>query len=149
MINVISAVFLILILFSSRMILLNNKITVIEVSEPIICGDFCNGCDDISLFQVDTILFGKAGIESSNSLISDAVSSLMHSDNLNKGLIFKLESASYSEYIELLDAMLRNRIDNYKLDNDCVYLFPNKKPKQIEFFQRCQINSKSLNLREI
>lgn len=128
------------------MVLLNNKITVIEVSEPIVCGDVCNGCDDISLFQVDTFVFVKAGIENSDSQISDAVSNLIHSKNLDQGLIFHLENASYNDYIELLDAMVLNRIDNYKLDNNRVYLFPNKKPKQIEFFQRCQINSKSLSL---
>lgn len=148
-INLISAVFMVLVLFSLRMILANNNITVIEVKAPIICGDFCEGCEDISVFQVDTVLFGKAIHNNIEIRILDAVSDLTRSNNPFKGLVFNLKSASYNDYIELLDAIVRNGIGKYKLHNDHVYLFPKNEPKQIEFYQTCFINSTDLSLMDI
>jgi len=149
MINLISAVFMILVLFSLRMILANKNITAIEVNSPISCYDFCEECEDISVFHVDTVLFGKSIINDIEIRILDAVSDLTRSDNPFQGLVFNLKSASYNDYIELLDAIVRNGISKYKLHNDYVYLFPKNEPKQIEFYQTCFVNSTYLNLIDI
>ena len=130
--------------YSSKMILLNYEINIIEVSKPVMECDFCFECDDISLFQIDTILFGGARTVNSQISISNALSKLKQSNNLNRGLLFNLENASYNDYIELLDAMISNRIYNYVEDGIYIYLFTNKEPLQNDYYQRCYLNSNIL-----
>jgi hypothetical protein len=105
------------------------------------CGPISNNQYDINFFQVDTIEFGKENIDISNRQLADLISKLIHSNNLERGLILNLKSATYEEYIGLLDALIRNGIYRMKIENDYVYFFPNKIPRQVEIMRTWFINS--------